>query len=154
MRAWVSSSAQEGQATVELAVMVPVALVVALIVVNLGVFVERCARFDRVAMDMALAHGSAPAGTQDTLSATDQIKGAIVEAMDAPDVDISVSVERLDPAEMGVVAFSPGRVRVRCAMEWRPFKTLVAVAGVPMGAPVSLKHERTVVMDMGTVGGG
>lgn len=146
--------AREGQATVELAVVAPVAIVVGLVVVNLAIFLVRCARFDRVAADMVVAHGSAPQGTQDTMTAASQIEQAIEDAMGCDDVEVTVNIERLDPVQEGIVALSPTRVRVRCSMGWRPFRTLVSVAGVPMGAPLVLSHERSVVLDMGSVGMG
>ena len=52
---------EEGaQATVELAVVAPVLVVLALISYNMMVFVSATARFDRVAPDIVLAHGSSP----------------------------------------------------------------------------------------------
>ena len=50
------------QAAVEMAVVAPVMLVLALIVYNVMMFVSATARFDRVAPDVVLAHGVAPAG--------------------------------------------------------------------------------------------
>ena len=42
---------QSGQMTVELAVLVPVVIMVALVVVNLMEFVDACAAFDRLSLD-------------------------------------------------------------------------------------------------------
>ena len=53
---------QDGQLAVELAVMVPVCIVVALIVFNLCRFIEACATFDRVAMDAVISQGVSPPG--------------------------------------------------------------------------------------------
>ena len=50
--------------TVELAVVVPVTIVVALIVLNLMWFVDACAAFDQAALDAVVAHGVSPAGEQ------------------------------------------------------------------------------------------
>ena len=46
---------QSGQMTVELAVLVPVVIVVALIVANLMEFVDACAAFDRLSLDEVIA---------------------------------------------------------------------------------------------------
>ena len=51
---------RRGPATVELAVVAPVLVVLALISYNMMVFVSATARFDRVAPDIVLAHGSSP----------------------------------------------------------------------------------------------
>ena len=48
---------QSGQMTVELAVLVPVVIVVALIVANLMEFVDACAAFDRLSLDEVIAEG-------------------------------------------------------------------------------------------------
>ena len=63
------------QATVEMAVVAPVMLVLALIVYNVMMFVSATARFDRVAPDVVLAHGLAPAG-----DATGVLSGASAAA--------------------------------------------------------------------------
>ena len=56
---------EEGaQATVELAVVAPVLVVLALISYNMMVFVSATARFDRVAPDIVLAHGSSPPASE------------------------------------------------------------------------------------------
>ena len=90
---------ERGQAVVELACVVPVVLACALVAVNLGVYIERCARFDRVAPDMVLAHGIAPADEQDASSAVRQVREAVEEAMGDPGLEVDVRVERLDPEE-------------------------------------------------------
>ena len=50
------------QATVEMAVVTPVMIVLALIVYNVMVFASASARFDRVAPDIVLAHGVSAGG--------------------------------------------------------------------------------------------
>lgn len=53
---------ERAQATVEMAVVTPVLLVLALIVYNVMVFASAVARFDRVVPDIVLAHAVAPSG--------------------------------------------------------------------------------------------
>lgn len=53
------------QATVEMAVVAPVLIVLALIVYNIMMFLSATARFDRVAPDIVLAHAASPAGADD-----------------------------------------------------------------------------------------
>ena len=59
---------ERGQATVELAVVLPVALVVAVIAVNALAFFGTCASFDRVARQTVCALATAPASGDDTAS--------------------------------------------------------------------------------------
>ncbi|MEY8437522.1 hypothetical protein AAK967_07235 [Atopobiaceae bacterium 24-176] len=146
---------ERGQAVVELACVVPVVLACALIVVNLGVYIERCSRLDRAAPDMVLAHGVSPAQEQNAASAVRQVREALVEAMGDDDLEIDVRMERLDAEESGLFpSFSPGRVRFVCSMGFRPRPATLSVAGVAWTAPVLLVHERSLVVDVGTVAGG
>ena len=55
---------QSGQMTVELAILVPVVIAVALVVANLMEFVDACAAFDRLSLDEVIAEGVSPAGEQ------------------------------------------------------------------------------------------
>ena len=55
---------ESGQMTVELAAMLPVIIVVALIVYNLAKYAEVCSTFDRVSLDAAVSHGVSPSGSQ------------------------------------------------------------------------------------------
>lgn len=59
---------ERAQATVEMAVVTPVLLVLALIVYNVMVFADAVARFDRVVPDIVLAHAVAPSGEGDDSS--------------------------------------------------------------------------------------
>lgn len=53
---------ERAQATVEMAVVTPVLLVLALIVYNVMIFASAAARFDRVVPDIVLAHAVASEG--------------------------------------------------------------------------------------------
>lgn len=53
---------ERAQATVEIAVVTPVLLVLALIVYNVMIYASAVARFDRVVPDIVLAHAVAPSG--------------------------------------------------------------------------------------------
>ena len=68
-------NARSGQMVVELAVLVPVVLVVALVGVNLMEFMALCARFDRACLDAVVSHGVSPAGEQSQVGAVDEVGG-------------------------------------------------------------------------------
>lgn len=67
--------------TVELAVLVPPAIVVALIVFNLMGFIDACAVFDQASLDAVLAHGVAPVGAQTSDTAEAEVAAAIRRAL-------------------------------------------------------------------------
>ena len=146
---------ESGQAIAELAVVIPVVLVVALTVINLGFYLYACAAFDRIAPDMALAYGSAPAGEQDAASATRQIQEAIEDALNLPQVEVQVSAEPLDWAQSGLAAsLAPGRIRFVCTLSYRPIPSAFSIAGSAFVAPWVLEHRCSAVVDAGTVGFG
>ena len=71
---------KRAQATVEMAVVAPVMIILALIVYNLMQFACAVARFDRVAPDVVLAQGVSPQGDA-TLGKTATVESALQEAM-------------------------------------------------------------------------
>ncbi|OUN86978.1 MULTISPECIES: TadE/TadG family type IV pilus assembly protein [Enorma] len=139
---------ERAQATVEMAVVVPVLIVLALITYNVMVFLAASARFDRVAPDIVLAHAVAPSGFGDAASAvSDDVAGALADAMGSYDVDIEVTC--LEDGDGGGSVFSlvGGQRTYRCVMRFEPWPSRLSIAGVDMGAPVALEHVREVVVD-------
>ncbi len=90
---------ERAQATVEIAVVTPVLLVLALIVYNVMIFASAVARFDRVVPDIVLAHAVAPSGEGDesSVDASATVRTQILNAMEGYDlqidsVDLSLSL--------------------------------------------------------------
>ena len=126
---------------VELAVVAPVMLVVALVVWNLLQFMEACSRFDRVAPDVVLALAVSPAGT-DAASGDQahQVAEAIRAAMDGLDVEVG------EGTTLGF-SFAPHLTRYVCTMRFAPHPASIAIAGVDAGVPARLEHVRTFTVD-------
>ena len=138
----------DGQMVVELAVAMPVLLVVALIVLNLMMFLEACARFDRVVPDIIMAVAVSPS------NAGAHQEHALVEA-------ISSALEGLSRVEVAVRAegswsggsadpgfsFAPHLVRYVCTLTYRPWPSGISVGGIDAGVPPSLEHERSFTVD-------
>lgn len=84
---------ERAQATVEMAVVTPVLLVLALIVYNVMIFASAVARFDRVVPDIVLAHAVASEGEGDESSAdaSATVQTQILNAMEGYDLRIEVS---------------------------------------------------------------
>lgn len=138
---------ERAQATVEMAVVVPVLIVLALITYNSMVFLAASARFDRVAPDIVLAHAVAPSGFGDAASAvSDDVAGALADAMGSYDVDIEVTCLE-DGGGGSVFSLVGGQRTYRCVMRYEPWPSRFSIAGVDMGAPVALEHVREVVVD-------
>lgn len=139
-----------GQMCVELAVMLPVTVVIAIAGINLARYVELCARFDRVALDAVISCGVSPAGTQDAGGAASEVESRIRQAFDGVDgLEVSVACEAVDRIGGGEATFSlvPTLTRYVCEMRFRPWPSSLVIAGVSLGPPAHLTHERALVVD-------
>lgn len=147
MRARPSPGGESGQMTVELAVTIPVVIVVALTIYNLGRFIQLCAAFDEVSLDAIVTQGVSPPGEQTVLSATGAIREQVTSALPGDDFEVTVSASA--PAEGGGATFSlaPLLTRYTCTLEYRPWPRSLAIAGTRLEAPLKLRHERTLVVD-------
>lgn len=143
------------QATVEMAIVAPVMLILALIVYNVMMFVSATARFDRVAPDVVLAHGVAPVGDAMGMpsgaSAAVEVEKQLTRAMDGLEVRVEVAVEDGGGGggAGGESLFSlVGSLRTyRCTLRYRPWPQGLSIAGVDLGAPFELVHTKAVTVD-------
>lgn len=137
-----------GQMAVELAVLIPVIVACALVVVNVMRYAELCARFDRVAPDAVLAHGVSPSGTTSSLAGVDEVRSAIERGMSPMVCEVEVSVEDLmEGASGALLDLSAGTTRFTCTLVFRPWPSSVSIAGVGYQVPASIRHERKIVVD-------
>ncbi len=83
-----------GQMAVELAVLLPVVIVVALIDYNLMRFVGACAAFDHVASEQIVAQGVSPKGDARE-PAVDEIRAQIEQALQMKSCEVEVTAERM-----------------------------------------------------------
>ena len=132
---------ERGQMTVELAVLMPVLIVVALIVLNIVRFCGACAVFDRVAPDAVLSHGVAPSGNQSLASSEARVAEAIGHAVDSEMCEVEVVAEGGVPEKKGA------GVTYRCTLRYRPWPGSFVIAGMAYEPPAVLRHVRTIVVD-------
>lgn len=141
---------QSGQMSVELAVMVPVTIVVSLIAFNLCRFMEACAVFDRVAPDAVISQGVSPTGEQSSLSSASQVASCIERALASSHCSVSVDVRGADPVRLGgglTFPLSPLLTTYVCTLHYHPWPGSFVIAGVPFSPPIALTHVRTLVVD-------
>ena len=141
---------ERGQMAVELAVTLPAALVVALVVFNLCRFVEACATFDRVAPDAVVSQGVSPAGEQSSLSSAGQVKACIEQALNMTSCEVEVQVSgapETTSAHGLTFPLSPLLTTYTCTLRYRPWPGSFVIAGVPFRPPLALVHRRTLVVD-------
>lgn len=136
------------QAMVEMAVVAPVLIVLALIVYNIMLFVSATARFDRVVPDIVIAQAVSPAGESTAADVTERIAEQVEGAMGGYDVEVEIACDGEGEAGEGALLSLVGGLRTyRCTMRMRTWPGALSIAGVEMGAPVELSHTRKVVID-------
>ncbi len=143
------SDRQSGQMTVELAVLVPVVIVVALIVVNLMEFVEACAAFDRLSLDEVIAEGVSPPGEQSVAASVVAVEAALRAALGREgSCDVEVRAESVSAGEgERLLSVAPLLTRYTCTLVYRPWPRELRLPGITYSAPFALRHERTLVID-------
>lgn len=133
---------------VELAVLMPVVLVVALIGLNALHFAELVARFDRIAPDAVLVQGVSPSGASWGLSGVSDIKNHIVEAMQDSSCEITVGVQELDAASSSaLINLASGAVQYTCKLTFHPWPLSISIAGAAYSIPFEVTHVRSLVVD-------
>ena len=141
---------ERAQATVEMAMITPVLLVLALIVYNVMIFAGAVARFDRVVPDIVLAHAVAPGGEGDdsVVDASATVQAQIQDAMEGYELQIEVSSEQGTAATDGGLLSLSGTFRTyTCTMRYEPWPSSLSIAGFSLGVPAVLTHERAVTVD-------
>lgn len=141
---------ERAQATVEMAMITPVLLVLALIVYNVMIFAGAVARFDRVVPDIVLAHAVSPGGEGDdsVVDASATVQAQIRDAMEGYELEIEVSSEQGAAATDGGLLSLSGTFRTyTCTMRYEPWPGSLSIAGFSLGAPAVLTHERAVTVD-------
>lgn len=142
---------EEGQMVVEMAVVMPVMIVMAIVVLNLMWFIEASARFDRVAPDAVLAMAVSPEGGVDGSGGNRAVCQAIERAMDGMHgVEVSVESysawELAEPDGIGF-SFAPHLTRYVCTLTYHPWPSGFSVAGFDASIPVELTHQSVLVVD-------
>lgn len=90
-RCRVCDRASAGQMTIELAVTMPVLIVVAVIAVNVMTFFSECAVFDRVAHEAVRVYAAAPAYGQNVGQSCALVEQAVRSQVSADNLDVTVS---------------------------------------------------------------
>lgn len=130
---------ERGQATVELAVVLPVALIIAVIAMNALTFFGTCASFDRVARQTVCAYAAAPSAGQNAGAIAQQVEDELRRSAGASAAAIHVSVE----------SSSVGLARFVARIEYAP-----TLFGGPMRGDVfgvtlpRLTHEVAMTVDV------
>lgn len=134
---------------VELAVMAPVVIVVALVAYNLMRYVEACAAFDQAALDAVVSQGVSPAGEQTRMAAVEQVRAVLEDALGREGgCEVEVRAEQVGASGTSTsFLISPLLTRYVCVLTYRPWPRFVRLPGITLEVPVALRHERELVVD-------
>ncbi len=140
---------ESGQMSVELAVLMPVVIVVALTVYNLARFTTVCAAFDRVSLEAVTSVGVSPSGTQSDVTAVSEVREALQLSLgQTRNCTVEVEAERVGGAgQATTLSLAAHLTRFRCTLVYKPWPSSFVLAGVPFEAPLALRHERELVVD-------
>ena len=129
---------EHGQMAVELAVVMPVILIMLVIAVDMLVFAGECARFDHIAPQRVLAQAaSAPIDGYELGARTAAIRAALDFAKEGSSIEVSYEDAGVALASMSVY---------RCTFRFAPWPLSIA------GAPALLEHECNIAVDPYTPG--
>lgn len=133
-------SREHGQMAVELAVVMPVILIVLVIAIDMLVFAGECARFDHIAPQRVLAQAaSAPIDGYELDMRTAAIHAALESDFAKEGSSVEVSYEDAGAALASMSVY-------RCTFRFAPWPLSIA------GAPALLEHECSIAVDPYTPG--
>ena len=140
----------DGQMVVEMAVLMPAMLAVAVVVFNLMSFLEARALFDRVVPDAVIAAAVSPPGGAAGSTQEHAVAQRIEQAMaGVRGVSVSVRVQSAwgDAGGAPGISFAPHLTRYVCTLVYEPWPSGFSVAGFDAAIPVELRHERSFTVD-------
>lgn len=128
-----------GQMTIELAVAMPVLIIVSVIAVNVVTFFGECAVFDRAVHEAVRVYAASPAYGQGLGQSCALVEEAAREAVDAPNVEVSVGY-----GEMGF-----DYVEFSATLEFHPTLFGLGLRSEVFGVALpALSHTTSYVVDV------
>lgn len=132
------SARTSGQMTVELAVVFPLLMVVAVVAVNAVLFFSECAAFDRLVRDAVRVHATSPAYGQSLEQSRALVADTLGQASDRPYLEVRVVVE-------GVQG---GYARFTATLEFSPTLFGLGLRSSVFGVALPrLKHSASMTVD-------
>ena len=142
---------EDGQMVVEMAVMIPVVIVCIFILVNLGIFINLVARFDRVVPDVVCAKGCVYLSGKSQSQLSEDVKDEIVSAMGELDcIDVEVVATKDTKSDIAPLGFSiaPTLTRYKATLKYYPQPSAFSIGNSHYKPPVYLSHSCEIVVDV------
>ncbi|MFR7798904.1 MAG: hypothetical protein ACLU37_13055, partial [Collinsella sp.] len=87
-------------------------------------------------------------GDESSIDASATVQAQIQDAMEGYDLQVEVSSEQDTASSDGGLLSLSGTFRTyTCTMHYEPWPSSLSIAGVSLGAPAVLTHERAVTVD-------
>ena len=138
---------KSGQATVELAVIIPIVLVVAIIVWQVMEYLVLCARFDRVTEDIIRVYAIESPTARSSSSLCTDLASRIEEMMDtSAHIRVRVAID-VDAAN-SIYDLLPTTVTYVCRLEFSPWPgtgRTIDIAGTSTGIIPMFTHTKKLV---------
>lgn len=141
---------KRAQMFVEAAVVFPVALVIALIGVNVFWFLEAVTAFDRISFDAVIVRACSPGSNQTIAQSDKDIEALIVQSLSQHKrIELEVHSRSLAQDERGKYHFSlaPHLREYTCTLRYKPWPTRISIAGVHADPPAFLQRTKSIVVD-------
>ncbi len=138
MMLWRRHRDDSGQMSVELAVVLPVVIIIALIVVNALTFFSECSSFDRVARNAVRVCATSPAYEQDLDQSVAQVSALVESAVTSTNEESSVSASKNG---LGYTSFT-------LTLSYYPTLFGLGLRSEIFGVPLpSIDHSVSIVID-------
>ncbi len=133
---------ERGQMTVELAVMIPVLVAIAVIAMNAMLFFSECATFDRLARNAVRVFATSPAYGEDTSQ-------SCAAALDAIEEGMGIADKNYLEASVSVASESFGQKRFRATLRFTPTLFGMGLKSSVFGVSLpQLEHSTELVVDV------
>lgn len=131
-------SNKSGQAVVELAIMLPIILIIAVIAVNALTFFSECSSFDRTFKQIVSCTGTSPAYGMSTDNTVANVKQQLYEKFDKEFLDFDVDAQ----GKVGGLTEFCGSIKMHPTLFGLGLKS--DILGVPLP---SLNHEQKITIE-------
>lgn len=139
-----------GQMVVELAVVLPAVLALAIAAVNVCWYLEAAALFDRISLDSVIVRASSPSGDQKLSGVEGDVRQLIEMSMyTAKRTRVSVTSRSLGASPQGRAQFTlaPHLREYTCTMTYTAWPASFSVAGFAATPPFEVKKTKRIVVD-------
>lgn len=136
--------------TVELAVLTPVVIVTALVIISIFEYMTCVARFDSFAGDVLVQYGSANSGYGEAQIAAQQAQQRLQSMFsDNPRVQVRVEARKDESSGWGeeLLSVVAPRMRMTAFLTYTPWPFEAKMAYMHYHAPIRVEHRTSIVVD-------